>query len=147
MRNEADPRAVARYKTILRTIRAAGMEPLVTLNHYSLPLWIHGGAMKLFGPTLAVARLPSILAAVGVLSYPVWSYFAGPMHARRWAIAMGVVLLASAAAVAVVVVSGVVTSTALTLIVLPVLYDRFGGPFRLRAEQVEARDDRHSAAA
>ncbi len=45
---------------------------------------------------------------------------------------------------AVVVVSGVVTSTALTLVVLPVLYDRFGGPFR-RAESVTGRRDQLAA--
>jgi cobalt-zinc-cadmium resistance protein CzcA len=39
---------------------------------------------------------------------------------------------------AVVVVSGVVTSTLLTLMVLPVLYERFGGNWLARAEEGSA---------
>ena len=37
----ADPDAVARYHEQLGALRAAGLEPLVTLNHYTLPLWVH----------------------------------------------------------------------------------------------------------
>jgi beta-galactosidase len=37
----ADPRAVAGYHAILASIRAHGMTPLVTLNHYTLPSWLH----------------------------------------------------------------------------------------------------------
>ena len=37
----ADPAAVARYHEVLQAAWAAGLEPMVTLNHYTLPSWIH----------------------------------------------------------------------------------------------------------
>ena len=37
----ADPVAVAKYRKIIASARAKGMRPLVTLNHFTLPLWIH----------------------------------------------------------------------------------------------------------
>lgn len=37
----ADQDAVARYRTIITSARKAGLRPLVTLNHFTLPLWIH----------------------------------------------------------------------------------------------------------
>lgn len=39
----ADPDAVARYREQLAALRGAGIEPLVTVNHYTLPLWVHDG--------------------------------------------------------------------------------------------------------
>ena len=39
----ADPIAVARYHEQLAALEAAGIAPLVTLNHYTLPLWVHDG--------------------------------------------------------------------------------------------------------
>ncbi|MFZ5477094.1 MAG: family 1 glycosylhydrolase [Myxococcota bacterium] len=39
----ADPVARAHYRAYLEAIRDAGLTPLVTLNHYTLPLWIHDG--------------------------------------------------------------------------------------------------------
>lgn len=39
----ADPDAVARYHEWFDALDAAGIEPLVTLNHYTLPTWIHDG--------------------------------------------------------------------------------------------------------
>lgn len=39
----ADPAAVAWYHDYFAAIRAAGLTPMVTLNHYTLPLWIHDG--------------------------------------------------------------------------------------------------------
>lgn len=41
--DHADPEAVAFYHDYFATIRAAGLTPLVTLNHYTLPLWLHDG--------------------------------------------------------------------------------------------------------
>ncbi|MEZ4236284.1 MAG: family 1 glycosylhydrolase [Myxococcota bacterium] len=38
----ADP-AVQRYHEMFAALRAAGIEPVVTLNHYTLPLWVHDG--------------------------------------------------------------------------------------------------------
>ena len=43
LRTYADPVALAHYHAYLSAIREAGLEPLVTLNHYTLPLWIHDG--------------------------------------------------------------------------------------------------------
>jgi beta-galactosidase len=40
----ADAGAVAHYHDLFRAMRARGIKPLVTLNHYSLPLWIHDAA-------------------------------------------------------------------------------------------------------
>ena len=37
----ADQSAIRRYRRILREIRAEGMTPWVTLNHFVLPSWIH----------------------------------------------------------------------------------------------------------
>ncbi len=36
--------AVARYHEIFAALADAGIRPLVTVNHYSLPLWLHNGA-------------------------------------------------------------------------------------------------------
>lgn len=35
--------AVARYHEMFQALRQRGVEPLVTLNHYVLPLWVHDG--------------------------------------------------------------------------------------------------------
>jgi beta-glucosidase/6-phospho-beta-glucosidase/beta-galactosidase len=37
----ANHRALRRYRRILELIRSRGMEPWVTINHFTLPLWIH----------------------------------------------------------------------------------------------------------
>lgn len=37
----ADDDAVERYHDLLKELRDRGMTPLVTLNHYSLPTWLH----------------------------------------------------------------------------------------------------------
>ena len=39
----ADPKAVAHYHAMLKALKDSGITPLVTLNHYSLPTWIHDG--------------------------------------------------------------------------------------------------------
>jgi beta-galactosidase len=45
---ELEPLAVASevafYRDLFAKARAAGLRPIVTLNHYTLPLWIHDGA-------------------------------------------------------------------------------------------------------
>ncbi len=41
LRQLASPAALSYYHNLLATIRAQGMTPFVTLNHYTLPLWIH----------------------------------------------------------------------------------------------------------
>jgi beta-glucosidase/6-phospho-beta-glucosidase/beta-galactosidase len=39
----ADQEAVARYHEFFTALAQANIEPLVTLNHYTLPLWVHDG--------------------------------------------------------------------------------------------------------
>jgi len=39
----ADTHAVARYHEMFAALRGRGIEPVVTMNHYSLPLWVHDG--------------------------------------------------------------------------------------------------------
>src|SRR5262249_1427338 len=35
--------AIAHYHDVLKALRSRGLTPLVTLNHYTLPTWIHDG--------------------------------------------------------------------------------------------------------
>jgi beta-glucosidase/6-phospho-beta-glucosidase/beta-galactosidase len=37
----ADETAVKHYRTVFKALRRRGLEPLVTLNHFTLPLWLH----------------------------------------------------------------------------------------------------------
>jgi beta-glucosidase/6-phospho-beta-glucosidase/beta-galactosidase len=39
----ANPDALAHYHALFAAIKARGLKPMVTLNHYTLPLWIHDG--------------------------------------------------------------------------------------------------------
>lgn len=39
----ADPVALAHYHAYFDALEAAGLKPLVTLDHYTLPLWLHDG--------------------------------------------------------------------------------------------------------
>lgn len=39
----ASAAAVARYHEMFAALRAEGIEPVVTLNHYTLPRWVHDG--------------------------------------------------------------------------------------------------------
>jgi beta-glucosidase/6-phospho-beta-glucosidase/beta-galactosidase len=41
LRAVADEDAIAHYHAVFAALRERGLEPLVTLNHYSLPTWIH----------------------------------------------------------------------------------------------------------
>jgi len=43
LRAVADPEAVAHYHRVFEAMRARGLAPFVTLNHYTLPAWIHDG--------------------------------------------------------------------------------------------------------
>lgn len=38
-----NPAAVTRYREMFSALRDAGIHPVVTLNHYTLPLWVHDG--------------------------------------------------------------------------------------------------------
>ena len=44
LRAAADPAALDYYHRVFAALRAHGLEPLVTINHYTLPTWIHDGA-------------------------------------------------------------------------------------------------------
>lgn len=39
----ANADAIARYHAMFASLKAKGIKPLVTLNHYTLPLWMHDG--------------------------------------------------------------------------------------------------------
>jgi len=39
----ADPDALEHYHRVFAALRARGLQPLVTINHYTLPLWMHDG--------------------------------------------------------------------------------------------------------
>jgi beta-glucosidase/6-phospho-beta-glucosidase/beta-galactosidase len=41
LRQAASPTALAYYHALFQGLRQRGLEPLVTLNHYTLPTWIH----------------------------------------------------------------------------------------------------------
>ena len=43
LRAVANPAAVDHYHQVFATLRERGLKPLVTLNHYTLPTWIHDG--------------------------------------------------------------------------------------------------------
>jgi beta-galactosidase len=43
LRRAASPAALDYYHRVFASLRAHGLVPLVTINHYSLPLWIHDG--------------------------------------------------------------------------------------------------------
>jgi beta-glucosidase/6-phospho-beta-glucosidase/beta-galactosidase len=43
LKSIADPTAIAYYHAIFAAMKARGLKPLVTLNHYTLPLWLHDG--------------------------------------------------------------------------------------------------------
>jgi beta-glucosidase/6-phospho-beta-glucosidase/beta-galactosidase len=40
----ANPDALTTYHAMFAAMKAKGLKPLVTLNHYTLPVWIHDGA-------------------------------------------------------------------------------------------------------
>lgn len=43
LKKVANMEAVEHYRKMFKALRSRGMEPFVTLNHYTLPLWIHNG--------------------------------------------------------------------------------------------------------
>ena len=60
------------------------------LHKPPLPLWIHGAFLKIFGANLIAARLPSILAAAGVIGFNILAV--RNLATRREAITSGIVL-------------------------------------------------------
>lgn len=43
LRAAADPGAIAHYHAVFQALKVRGLSPLVTINHYTLPLWLHDG--------------------------------------------------------------------------------------------------------
>jgi beta-galactosidase len=43
LRAIASPTALAHYHAVLSALRVRGLKPFVTLNHYTLPAWLHDG--------------------------------------------------------------------------------------------------------
>lgn len=43
LKQYADPKAVAHYHAMFQGAKARGLQLLITLNHYTLPLWLHDG--------------------------------------------------------------------------------------------------------
>ena len=41
--DHVDPDGLAYYQDYLAAMQAAGLEPVATVNHYTLPLWVHDG--------------------------------------------------------------------------------------------------------
>ncbi len=44
LRSVASPAALAYYHAVFAAMKAHGLRPLVTLNHYTLPSWLHDAA-------------------------------------------------------------------------------------------------------
>src|SRR5713226_3117258 len=44
LRSVASPAALAYYHAVFAAMKARGLRPLVTLNHYTLPAWLHDAA-------------------------------------------------------------------------------------------------------
>ncbi|UCD83814.1 MAG: glycoside hydrolase family 1 protein [Deltaproteobacteria bacterium] len=43
LKSAADPDEIQHYHDVFDSLKSHGIKPLVTLNHYSLPLWVHDG--------------------------------------------------------------------------------------------------------
>jgi beta-galactosidase len=56
LRALADPAALQRYHAMFAALKARGMKPLVTLNHYTLPLWLHDGVACHQNPSTCTNR-------------------------------------------------------------------------------------------
>ncbi|MFM2162842.1 MAG: hypothetical protein RLZZ383_2354, partial [Pseudomonadota bacterium] len=52
----ANGSAVARYHAMFAALRNAGIEPVVTVNHYTLPLWVHDGVACHLDPATCTSR-------------------------------------------------------------------------------------------
>jgi beta-galactosidase len=83
----ADPVAVAYYRAYFDAIRAAGLDPLVTLTHYTLPLWLHDGKACHADPEGCADRgwadLPRIRQAISL--YAGWCALTFGDQIDRWA--------------------------------------------------------------
>ena len=66
----ADGRAVRRYRRIIRGARRRGMQVLLTLNHFTLPIWVHEplAVRRAFAGVGAADPVPTGLRRAGWLS-------------------------------------------------------------------------------
>jgi len=64
-----DEGALAHYRRVAETVRAAGMTPMVTLNHFTLPIWVaaRGGWLHPDTPALLAAYCTRIVSELGDL--------------------------------------------------------------------------------
>jgi beta-glucosidase/6-phospho-beta-glucosidase/beta-galactosidase len=65
----ADQTEVAHYRAVFAALRDRGLEPMVTLNHFSLPLWVHDpiAVRDAFAPLDPEADVPAGLTRAGWL--------------------------------------------------------------------------------
>ena len=64
-----DDDALRHYRSVAEAVRAAGMTPMVTLNHFTLPVWLarRGGWMHTEAPSLFGGYCTRVVAAMGDL--------------------------------------------------------------------------------
>ena len=74
----ADHSAVAHYRAVLAELRARKLEPMLTLNHFTLPLWIHEplGVRDAFAGVGADDPVPGGLSQAGWLDPAIVGEFA-----------------------------------------------------------------------
>lgn len=62
-----DRNALLHYRDVARTCRALGMEPVVTLHHFTLPLWLadRGGVLSADAPRLFARYVRACADAIG----------------------------------------------------------------------------------
>jgi len=62
-----DSRAIDHYAQVIRSLRSKGMEPIVTLNHFTLPLWLEhqGGWYSDKAPQLFSRYVEKVAEALG----------------------------------------------------------------------------------
>lgn len=56
LKAKADPKALTKYHAIFAALKARGLTPMVTLNHYTLPKWIHDGVACHKSPSTCMNR-------------------------------------------------------------------------------------------
>jgi len=65
--NQWDSKAIDHYAQVIRSLRLKGMEPIVTLNHFTLPLWLahQGGWCSQKTPELYARYVEKVTEALG----------------------------------------------------------------------------------
>ncbi len=62
-----DPEALAHYRTVIQALRAEHLEPIVTLHHFTLPIWLakQGGWASAKTPNLFARYTKKVVEAIG----------------------------------------------------------------------------------